>query len=251
MTRHAVSVDLVVNVLLSLVTGMVGSILFWWLQFRVFRVRRAVSEKLARNRARSEPRLQVKIRNTGRRDVIDLSVIIRIRLPGVAIAGIVEVIDRMALLNTPHGRVHRTSCRTEAQVATRTHEGRRMGLMLMPLVALFRREGTCRTVGGPSGRRTFGARQSRQHGGHRASMGRTGSELPLLGGTGRLPRSRPSMAEIVANALYWAKSCVVATTAKIDLEKSQFGVNAWLITSITDRAKYDCYACFESRVGSG
>ena len=70
------------GVMLAVVTGIASSIIFWYLQFRVFRTKLKISPTIAHYTYRQGGiRNQLKIRNVSRRDVVEVSVTIRAVLP--------------------------------------------------------------------------------------------------------------------------------------------------------------------------
>jgi hypothetical protein len=72
------------GIVLGVVTGIASSIIFWFLQFRVFRTKLKISPTIARyTYVRGGIRNQLKIRNVSRRDVVEVSVTIRAILPGL------------------------------------------------------------------------------------------------------------------------------------------------------------------------
>ena len=74
----------VVGIVLGVVTGVAASVIFWYLQFRVFRTKLQISPTIARyTHAQGGIRNQVKIRNSSRRDIVELSVTMRATLPGL------------------------------------------------------------------------------------------------------------------------------------------------------------------------
>lgn len=76
------------GIVLGVATGVAASVIFWFLQFRVFRTKIRVSPTIARySYQRGGTRCQVKIRNASRRDVIELSVTMRAVMPGLTRRG--------------------------------------------------------------------------------------------------------------------------------------------------------------------
>jgi hypothetical protein len=93
-----------IGITISVLTGVASAVVFWWLQFRVFRPRLQVSSTIARYTTPSGLRHQVKVRNDGRRDITDLTVVVRVVLDGLVRQGSSEVVTlgewRRPLLRT-------------------------------------------------------------------------------------------------------------------------------------------------------
>ena len=72
------------GIVLAVATGIASSIIFWFLQFRVFRTKLEIGPTIAHYAyTRGGTRNQLKIRNMSGRDVVEVSVTIRVVIPGL------------------------------------------------------------------------------------------------------------------------------------------------------------------------
>jgi hypothetical protein len=86
--------SLVVSVVVGIASGLLASILFWYVQYRAFRVRLSLSPTIAKYRIAGEEilRYQFKITNTGRREAIDLRIMLTASIRDLVRAGSSETI---------------------------------------------------------------------------------------------------------------------------------------------------------------
>lgn len=76
--------DTFLGIVLAVVTGIASSIIFWFLQFRIFRTKLEISPTIAHyTYTPDETRNQLKIRNMSSRDVVEVSITIRAVIPGL------------------------------------------------------------------------------------------------------------------------------------------------------------------------
>jgi hypothetical protein len=88
------AIEIAFGVIVGVASGLVASLIFWWFQFRVFRVRLELSPTVSKYRFRDEEysRYQVKLKNRSRRDGLDVRVIVRCAIPGLVRRGTIEVL---------------------------------------------------------------------------------------------------------------------------------------------------------------
>jgi hypothetical protein len=87
-------VEVVIAIVVGVVSALIASLLFWYVQFRVFRVKLELSPTLAKYRFSDESdfRYQIKVRNRGRRDALDMKLDVRCAVTGLVRTGSTETL---------------------------------------------------------------------------------------------------------------------------------------------------------------
>lgn len=78
--------DYLVNILVSSLTGVVASFFVWWLTFKYWSPKLNICKtisKLSTDENKSKFKYRLKFENIGKRNIIDLEVIVRLRIKGV------------------------------------------------------------------------------------------------------------------------------------------------------------------------
>lgn len=81
--------ELLINTLVSAVTGVAASYFVWWVSISQFVPRIKFADKIAKTETEENPsgvRYRFKFENAGRRDIIDLEVVVRLRIRGLRVA---------------------------------------------------------------------------------------------------------------------------------------------------------------------
>jgi hypothetical protein len=81
--------DILIAVVVGIGSGLTASLIFWYLQYRVFRAQLELSPTLASYKLGEGgvTRTELKLRNRGRRPIIDMELLVRVAVSGLATEG--------------------------------------------------------------------------------------------------------------------------------------------------------------------